>query len=71
MSTNKKYLITSKSFIYGATLEGNYVIYTSPGFRMNKNTRLSIIRNNGKENTTLDEFLCLNDKLIKSLLYSF
>lgn len=42
--------------IYGATLEGNYIIYTSPGTSMNKNTRLSIIRNNGKENTTLAEF---------------
>lgn len=56
MSTNKRYLITSKSSIYGAALEGNYILYTSPGPNYNKNTRLSIIRNNGKENTTLADF---------------
>ena len=57
ISTGKKYFLVSKnSYIYGAHLEGDYIIYDSPGPNQNQNTRLSIIKCNGKENTKLADF---------------
>ena len=56
ISTGKKYLITKKSYIYSAHLEGDYILYKSPGPTQHENTRLSIIKCNGKENTKLADF---------------
>ena len=56
ISTGKKYLITKKSYIYSVHLEGDYILYKSPGPTQHENTRLSIIKCNGKENTKLADF---------------
>ena len=56
ISTGKKYFIISKKSIYSAYIEGDYILYDSPGPNQNKNTRLSIIKCNGKENTKLEDF---------------
>ena len=65
ISTNKNYLLTSKkffiqaskkSYIYSVHLEGDYILYKSPGPTQHENTRLSIIKCNGKENTKLADF---------------
>ena len=56
ISTGKKYLITKKSYIYSAHLEGDYILYKSPGPTQHENTRLSIIKCNGKENIKLADF---------------
>ena len=56
ISTNKKYLLTSKKFFIQASKEGDYIVYYSPGPSEQKNTRLSIIRCDGKNNMNLADF---------------
>ena len=53
---NKKYLLTSKKFFIQASKEGDYIVYYSPGPSEQKNTRLSIIRCDGKNNMNLADF---------------
>ena len=53
ISTGKKYFIISKKSIYNVHIEGDYILYYSPGPTQDKNTCLSIIKCNGKENTKL------------------
>ena len=57
ISTGKKYfLISKKQYIYSPHIEGDYILYKSPGPTQHENTRLSIIKCNGKENTKLADF---------------
>ena len=56
ISTNKNYLLTSKKSFIQASKEGDYILYYSPGPSEQKNTRLSIIRCDGKNNINLADF---------------
>ena len=56
LSSKSEYLIARKKNVYSITLKDDYFFYLSEGSSLSKNTRASIMRKDGRYNTTLIEY---------------